>query len=29
MSVDKTAGIVNSQVGKLIGSQNLAKPGDI
>ncbi len=29
MSVDKTAGIINSQVGKLIGSQNLAKPGDI
>ncbi len=29
MSVDKTAGIVNSQVGKLISSQNLAKPGNI
>ncbi len=29
MSVDKTSGIVNSQVGKLIGNQNLAKPGDI
>ncbi len=29
MSVDKTPGITNIQVGKVIGNQNLAKPADI
>jgi negative regulator of flagellin synthesis FlgM len=29
MSVDKTSGITNNQVGKVFGNQNLAKPGDI
>jgi flagellar biosynthesis anti-sigma factor FlgM len=29
MSVDKTSGITNNQVGKVIANQNLAKPGDI
>ncbi|MFQ5685515.1 MAG: flagellar biosynthesis anti-sigma factor FlgM [Candidatus Scalindua sp.] len=29
MSVDKTSGIISSQVGKVVGNQNLAKPGDI
>ncbi|MBS1258754.1 MAG: hypothetical protein MAG551_01816 [Candidatus Scalindua arabica] len=29
MSVDKMAGINNSQVGKVIGNKNLTKPGDI
>ncbi len=29
MSVDKTSGITNNQVGKVFSNQNLAKPGDI
>ncbi len=29
MSVDKTAGITNNQVGKVFGNQNLGKPGDV
>ncbi len=29
MSVDKTSGITNNQVGKVFGNQDLAKPGDI
>ena len=29
MSVDKTSGITNNQVGKVFGNQNPAKPGNI
>ena len=29
MSVDKTSGITNNQVGKVFGNQNPAKPGGI
>lgn len=29
MSIDKTSGIINNLVGKVVSNQNLAKPGDI
>jgi len=29
MSVDKTSGITHNQIGKVLGNQNLGKPGEI